>query len=185
MLLDEQTLSWVITIIGMSGFILAGRKVWWSWYLNIACQIFWFMYALVSDTPAFLLAAMFYFVIFSVNAYKWTKEKFLLHMKSEQGLYRTKSVSVDARHFDGGTDSAENVINWLTQKGFTAWWKEPAKSYVNTDGRFIKEMPETIRILTDDRTLDLCPNEYAVLTTDEKLYISQACAFESTYERVT
>lgn len=183
-MLSEQALSWIVSVVGMSGFILAGRRVWWCWYVNISCQVFWAMYAIVSETPAFFFTALFYFVIFTINAIKWTRENFALKSELKSGRYKPKSIVVDARYFDGGVESAEEIIAWLTDLGIQSWWKEPASSYVNNDGRFIKEMPETIRILHEEGTLDLCPNEYIVKGTDGHLYISGACAFESTYERV-
>lgn len=70
---SEQLLSWLVGAIGITGFFLAGRKVWWSWYVNIACQVFWVLYAIASSTPAFFVTAAFYTAVFSYNAWKWTK----------------------------------------------------------------------------------------------------------------
>lgn len=70
---NEQLLSWLVGAIGITGFFLAGRKVWWSWYVNIICQVFWVLYAIVSSTPAFFVTAAFYTAVFSYNAWKWTK----------------------------------------------------------------------------------------------------------------
>jgi hypothetical protein len=71
---NAQILSWIVGAIGIGGFFLAGRKVWWCWYVNIACQVFWALYAIASETPAFFVTAGFYTVVFGWNAYKWTKE---------------------------------------------------------------------------------------------------------------
>lgn len=183
--MNEQLLSWIVAIVGLSGFFLAGRKVWWCWYVNIACQVFWFLYAWVSETPAFFVAALVYTVVFIINAYKWTKEHFARKAEASQGLYRTKSVPVDARYFEGGTESAEEILEWLIGHGFEAWWKEPASSFVNVHGQYVRAMPETIRILDREGTLDLCPYEYVVLGSSNRIYIFKADAFESAYERVT
>lgn len=72
--MDGQILSWVIGAIGILGFYLAGKKVWWSWYINLGCQTLWFAYAIVTSTPAFAITALFYTYIFSINAYRWTIE---------------------------------------------------------------------------------------------------------------
>lgn len=69
-----QILSWVMGVIGIFGFLLAGRKVWWAWYVNIACQALWITYAIVTNQPAFFMTALFYVGVFSRNAYLWTKE---------------------------------------------------------------------------------------------------------------
>lgn len=71
-----QILSWVVGAVGLTGFYFAGKRVWWSWYINIFCQALWISYALVTGQPAFLVTAAVYSVIFGLNAYKWTKEHF-------------------------------------------------------------------------------------------------------------
>jgi hypothetical protein len=182
--MNAQTLSWVVTAIGISGFLLAGRKVWWSWYVNIACQFIWAMYAFLSDTPAFYVASAFYFIVFSINAFKWTKEHLTRKGEAKLGLYRTKAVPIDARYFEGGFDAADEIIHWLAQNGYPSWWKEEAASRLNIHGLYVKEQPETIRILDREGTLDLCPGEYVVLGSSNRIYIFQSDAFESAYERV-
>lgn len=72
--LNIQILTWVMTTVGFAGFIFAGKKEWWAWYINMACQILWFAYALATGQPAFLVFAVAYFVIFARNAYLWTKD---------------------------------------------------------------------------------------------------------------
>ena len=69
-----QILSWVVGAVGLTGFYFAGKRVWWSWYINLGCQILWASYALVTGQPAFLVTAAVYSVIFGRNAYKWTKD---------------------------------------------------------------------------------------------------------------
>jgi hypothetical protein len=71
---DIQALTWAMTSIGFAGFIFAGKKEWWAWYINMACQILWAIYALATGQPAFLVFAAAYFVIFARNAYLWTKD---------------------------------------------------------------------------------------------------------------
>lgn len=72
--MTNQLLSWLVTIIGLVGFVLAGRKVWWSWYVNLGCQALWVIYALASNQPAFLVSAAVYIIVFGRNAFSWTVE---------------------------------------------------------------------------------------------------------------
>lgn len=72
--MDIQLLTWIMTTVGFTGFILAGRKIWWAWYVNLAVQVLWALYALATGQLAFLASAAAYFGIFGVNAYKWTKD---------------------------------------------------------------------------------------------------------------
>ncbi|UQS94746.1 PnuC-like nicotinamide riboside transporter [Arthrobacter phage Argan] len=90
----EQILSWVVGIIGITGFFLAGKRVWWCWYLNIFCQIMWVWYAFVSNTPAFFVTAGFYTVVFSINAWKWTKEHLTVKRMLEEEAERTNRIEL-------------------------------------------------------------------------------------------
>lgn len=72
--MDNQYWSWLLAIVGLTGFILAGRKVWWCWYINLACQVLWFAYAIVTKQYGFLASAIAYSIVFTQNSIKWTKE---------------------------------------------------------------------------------------------------------------
>lgn len=70
-----QIMSIVVSAVGLVGFYFAGRKTWWSWYINLFCQVLWVTFALVTGYLVFLVTAAVYSVIFGVNAYRWTKER--------------------------------------------------------------------------------------------------------------
>ena len=66
--------DYILSIVGVAGFILAGKKIWWAWYVNIAAQFIWFAYAFVTHQYGFFIGSAIYFLVFSKNAYDWTKE---------------------------------------------------------------------------------------------------------------
>ena len=66
--------SFILTIVGLTGFFLAGRKVWWAWHINVGCQVLWISYAIATEQYGFIIAALFYSVVFGKNALAWTKE---------------------------------------------------------------------------------------------------------------
>ncbi len=72
--MNVQTWSWILTAVGLTGIILAGRRIWWCWYINLACQGLWFTYALVTKQYGFVVSSIVYTIVFSNNAYKWTRE---------------------------------------------------------------------------------------------------------------
>lgn len=72
--MPEQLWSWILTIVGVTGFVLAGKKIWWCWYINIACQVLWFAYAIISEQYGFIVASVIYTVVFWRNAVVWTRE---------------------------------------------------------------------------------------------------------------
>lgn len=66
--------SWALGLIGVAGFLLAGKKVWWAWYVNIGAQFLWATYAVVTDQLGFLISSAVYFWVFTKNAAAWTRE---------------------------------------------------------------------------------------------------------------
>lgn len=70
----SQWWSVVLTLVGVTGFWLAGRKVWWCWYVNIVCQFIWLAYAIVTRQWGFLLSTFVYGPVFVRNAIAWTRE---------------------------------------------------------------------------------------------------------------
>lgn len=66
--------SWILTAVGLTGFVLAGKKVWWCWYINIACQALWMTYAIVTEQWGFIVAALAYTFVFTKNAIEWTRD---------------------------------------------------------------------------------------------------------------
>lgn len=73
--MNEWWWSYLLTAVGLTGFFLAGRKVWWAWYINIGCQVLWFAYALITQQYGFIVAAFAYTFVFTQNAVKWTRER--------------------------------------------------------------------------------------------------------------
>lgn len=72
--MTDQVWSWLAGGIGLIGFWLSGKKVWWCWYVNVVNQVAWAAFALITGYYAFLVTAAFYFAVFSRNAYLWTKD---------------------------------------------------------------------------------------------------------------
>lgn len=66
--------SWLLTLVGVTGFWLAGNKVWWCWYINVACQALWAAYSIVTEQWGFLAACVIYSVTFTRNAIRSTRE---------------------------------------------------------------------------------------------------------------
>ena len=74
--MSGEVFSWVVTIVGLIGFELAGRKVWWAWYVGIAGQATWLAYSLITEQWGFLVGVVLYTFVYSGNAWRWTRERF-------------------------------------------------------------------------------------------------------------
>lgn len=66
--------SWVLTAVGLACFWLAGRKVWWCWYIGLAGQLLWLAYSLVTQQWGFLVGVVAYSIVYTRNAHQWTTE---------------------------------------------------------------------------------------------------------------
>ncbi|HQW88944.1 MAG TPA: hypothetical protein PK478_03785 [Nitrospira sp.] len=70
--------SWALTVVGLSCFWLAGRKVWWAWYVGIAGQALWLTYSLLTQQWGFLAGVAAYTWVYVGNARRWTRERWPL-----------------------------------------------------------------------------------------------------------
>ena len=66
--------SWALTAVGLTCFWLAGRKVWWCWYVGLAGQLTWLAYSLATQQWGFLVGVVAYSIVYSRNAVTWTRE---------------------------------------------------------------------------------------------------------------
>lgn len=66
--------SWLLTAVGLTCFWLAGRKVWWAWYVGIAGQALWLAYSLGTRQWGFLVGVVAYSWVYVGNAIRWTRE---------------------------------------------------------------------------------------------------------------
>jgi len=141
-----QILTWVLGAVGITGFILAGNKVWWAWLVNLGCQVLWIAYAILSHQPAFFVTAMFYSAVFGWNSWKWIRERY----KGENNLI------AHARHELELIGEEKNVIDWYVRV------IKEYSSFGHSGGSHMAVMPSLTRLLnymplspiTDD------PNEW-------------------------
>lgn len=123
----NQIWSWVLSIVGLAGFFLAGKKVWWAWYVNIANQVLWTAYALLTEQWGFLAGTVFYFVVFTRNAYLWTKEHRSRPDVDISILTAGAPVQVEGRAYGKRVYFRERNGYW--QFGYGRTKKEAVESY--------------------------------------------------------
>lgn len=91
----NQIWSWALSAVGITGFVLAGRRVWWAWYVNLGCQALWLAYSLITKQYGFLAATIVYIFVFWKNARRWTKER-KQTKENEDGCSKTVSSHSDS-----------------------------------------------------------------------------------------
>lgn len=67
--------SILLSVGGVVGIWLAGRKNYWGWALGLAMQLAWFTFALVTAQYGFILSALAYGYVYALNLRKWRREK--------------------------------------------------------------------------------------------------------------
>ena len=70
----DQYWGWILSILGLIGFYLTGKKIWWGWWVNVGAQTVWYAYAIVTQQWGFLVMTTMYTIIFTKNAVEWTKD---------------------------------------------------------------------------------------------------------------
>ena len=108
----NQYWSYLLTIVGLVGFILAGKKIWWCWYVNVACQALWFTYAIVTKQYGFIVASVVYTVVFTQNAIKWTREHRNEKIDDEEGpgIHKLTNMGITISK-DTLFDNRPNIID--------------------------------------------------------------------------
>jgi hypothetical protein len=67
--------SWILTAVGVTGAYLAGQKNPWGWFLGLAIQPVWIVYALVTEQYGFVVSALAYGLMYAKNFIWWMREK--------------------------------------------------------------------------------------------------------------
>lgn len=71
--MGEQLWSWVLVAIGVTGWILTGRRNRWGWAVSVLVQILWAVYAVVTSQYGFILGAVLYGTVAGMNFVKWSR----------------------------------------------------------------------------------------------------------------
>lgn len=102
----EQIGPWVLSFVGIVGFVLTGRLVWWGWWVNVGCQLLWFLFAFYTGLWGFFIGAVFYTIVFLDNAIGWTKR----HRETERANQRRLDRLIQADvEYTYGVISADTI----------------------------------------------------------------------------
>lgn len=75
--MNTVNLVWSIalSIIGITGIFIAGRKNMWGWFIGLSAQLLWIIFAIVTAQYGFILSALAYGWVYGNNWLKWRREK--------------------------------------------------------------------------------------------------------------
>lgn len=63
--------SVLLTVVGVTGLWVAGRKSAWGWAIGLAAQVLWIAYAVATYQWGFIASALCYGVVYARNAWHW------------------------------------------------------------------------------------------------------------------
>jgi hypothetical protein len=66
--------SWVLATFGITGMVIAGRKIWWGWLVNLANEILWIIFAVTTRQYGFILMAIGYGAVYANNMRTWRSD---------------------------------------------------------------------------------------------------------------
>lgn len=85
----SQWWSWILTVYGIIGLYLIGKKLKIGWTVGILTQFLWFAYAVTTKQWGFIISAIVHIVVYFVCLERWNreeKEKRLLMKATDERL---------------------------------------------------------------------------------------------------
>lgn len=67
--------SWLLMAVGVTGLFLAGKKRKVGWAIGIGVQLLWIAHAVVSKQWGFIVSALVYGAVNSINWRRWQREE--------------------------------------------------------------------------------------------------------------
>lgn len=94
----NQWWSWALTLVGVTGLYLAGKKNWWGWAIGLGAQVLWVAYAVSTSQWGFLMSAGAYGWVYLRNLLAWRAEE----VDSASGRVEPEAPSQPSNHTTGG-----------------------------------------------------------------------------------
>ena len=63
--------SWLLTVVGVFGLYLAGRRSPWGWAVGIGAQVLWLAYAIATEQWGFIASCGAYGWVYAKNFLSW------------------------------------------------------------------------------------------------------------------
>lgn len=89
-------MDWVLAIVGVTGVALAGQKRTrgYGWVIGIAVQVIWVTYALMTAQYGFILSALAFGIVNTVNFITWYREYSTVRAAVEEQFARTRAIEI-------------------------------------------------------------------------------------------
>lgn len=71
----SQWWSWVLTVVGVTGLLVAGSKRKLGWAIGLGAQVLWLTYGIVTRQYGFIVSAFAYGTVYARNWTRWYMEE--------------------------------------------------------------------------------------------------------------
>lgn len=89
-------MDWVLATVGVTGVALAGRERTrgYGWMIGMAVQILWITYALATKQYGFILSALAFGVVNTINFRVWFREYSQKQREHDDRMARTRAIEI-------------------------------------------------------------------------------------------
>jgi hypothetical protein len=63
--------SWFLAVVGIIGVVIIGQKKYWGFIWMTGVECLWVVFSLQTNQHGFILASVFYVLVYARNAYRW------------------------------------------------------------------------------------------------------------------
>jgi hypothetical protein len=89
--MTELWWSWMLSIIGVIGIYLTGKKKWQGFAVGLVAEIAWVWYSFITKQWGFIFGATIYIAVYAFNIKEWWEESRLKSFRNriQINIFRT------------------------------------------------------------------------------------------------
>ena len=84
----QQWQSWALSIVGVTGIYLTGRKNWRGYAVGIVTECAWVWYSIVTKQWGFIFGSTIYISVYLLNINKWLAEAKSIKSRFKVHIFR-------------------------------------------------------------------------------------------------
>jgi nicotinamide riboside transporter PnuC len=66
-------MSWVLSLVGITGLVAVGRHKWWGFAIGLGNEMLWIYFAITRQEYGLILGAVMYGAVNTMNMIRWRR----------------------------------------------------------------------------------------------------------------
>jgi nicotinamide riboside transporter PnuC len=66
-------MSWVLSLVGITGLVAVGRHKWWGFAIGLGNEVLWIYFAITRQEYGLILGAVMYGAVNTMNMIRWRR----------------------------------------------------------------------------------------------------------------